>query len=260
MLHPNTLKRHLAAGHVAVGAMVVEIRQPSIMQVLKNGGLDWVIIDNEHGPFSIETVADLSRAARGIGLTPIVRVPTVSYEHIARSLDAGAQGLMLPRIKSADEVRSAVDWMKYPPRGVRGSTLSRGHTNFLGGDVASVMQEANEETFLVVQIETREAVDHLDEIVSVPGVDAALIGPNDLAIALGVTGRMRDPMLEDAIERTLAACRHHHVFPAIHTNDVALTGEWAKRGMRLVSINSEVGLLTAAVKQAAESIRATAAS
>ncbi|MHB1330249.1 MAG: aldolase/citrate lyase family protein, partial [Gemmatimonadales bacterium] len=93
---------------------------------------------------------------------------------------------------------------------------------------------------------------------SVPGVDAALIGPNDLAIALGVTGRMRDPVLEQAIEQTIAACARHGVLPAIHTNDVSLSAEWARRGMRLVSISTEMGFVQAAGKAAADAVRGTA--
>jgi 2-keto-3-deoxy-L-rhamnonate aldolase RhmA len=108
---------------------------------------------------------------------------------------------------------------------------------------------------LVVQIETREAVERLDAILSVGGVDAALIGPNDLAIALGVAGRMRDPVLQAAIESMLAACGRHGVAPGIHTNDVALTAEWARRGMRLVSISSELGFLMKAGREAVETIR-----
>jgi 2-keto-3-deoxy-L-rhamnonate aldolase RhmA len=107
----------------------------------------------------------------------------------------------------------------------------------------------------VVQVETKEAVDRLDEILSVPGVDAALIGPTDLSVALGVGGQMEHPTLVTAIEATMAACARHKVVPAIHTNDVAMTAAWARKGMRLVSINSEVGLLTGAARGAIATIR-----
>jgi 2-keto-3-deoxy-L-rhamnonate aldolase RhmA len=251
----NRLKQHLAQGKTAIGTMIAEIRQPAVIQCLANAGLDWVIIDNEHGSFSSETVAELSRFGRAIGLTPIVRVPALTYELISQSLDGGAQGIMLPRITSPEQVRDAISIVKYPPVGRRGSALGRGHTEFKGGDVVQMMAESNRETFVIVQIETREAVERIDEIVSVPGVDAALIGPNDLSIALEVPGRMRDPVLTAAIERMMAACSKAGVYPAIHTNDVTLTAEWARKGMRLVSISSDLGFLQKAAKEAADTIR-----
>jgi 2-keto-3-deoxy-L-rhamnonate aldolase RhmA len=185
----NQLRHRLAGGGLAVGTMIAEFRQPAVMQAIANAGLDWAIIDNEHGVFGAETVAELSRAGRLLGVTPVVRVPALGYEWITRSLDGGAQGIMLPRVTSPDQVREAVACMKYPPAGRRGSAVGRGHTAFRGGDVVAMMADSNRETFLVVQVETREAVERLDELLAVPGVDAALIGPNDLAIALGVAGR-----------------------------------------------------------------------
>jgi 2-keto-3-deoxy-L-rhamnonate aldolase RhmA len=258
IIAPNRLKEKLAAGQLVVGTMIAEIRQPAVMQALVNAGFDWAIIDNEHGVFSSETVADLSRVGRWLGLTPIVRVPVLSYEHIAQSLDGGAQGVMLPRVTTAEQVRAAVATVKYPPVGNRGSALGRGHTDFKSGDVGQMMADSNRETMVFVQIETREAVDAVDEIAAVPGVDVLLIGPNDLSIALGVTGRMRDPVLVAAIEKTIAACAKANRYPAIHTNDVALTAEWGRRGMRLVSISSELGFLQKAGKEAVDAIRGPA--
>jgi 2-keto-3-deoxy-L-rhamnonate aldolase RhmA len=255
IIPPNRLRRRLAEGERAVGTMVAEFRQPAVIQCLANAGLDWIIIDNEHGVFSAESQAELSRTARLLGLTPIVRVAALTYELITQALDGGAQGVMLPRVTSAGQVEQAVAAVKYPPAGARGSALGRGHTDFKSGDVVEMMAASNRETFVIVQIETREAVAALDAILAVPGVDAALIGPNDLAIALGVAGRMRDPVLEEAIQRTMAACRARGIYPAIHTNDVGLTAEWGRRGMRLVSISSEAGFLQTAARDAVEAIR-----
>jgi 2-dehydro-3-deoxyglucarate aldolase/4-hydroxy-2-oxoheptanedioate aldolase len=253
---PNVLRKKLNEGHLAVGCMLVEVRQPSIMVILANAGFDWVIIDNEHGPFSVETIADLSRAGREAGVTPVVRIPELTYAHVAQSLDGGAQGIMLPRVTARAQVEQCLEFMKYPPVGRRGAVLGRGHTGFKGGGLSEVLAAFNRETFLVVQIETREAVEGLDDILSVPGVDAALVGPTDPSLSLGVPGEMSAVLLTGAIEKTLAACAKHKVIPAIHTNDVAMTTAWARKGMRLVSINSEVGLLTSGAKAAVGQIRA----
>ncbi len=113
IIAPNRIKHALRDGQSVVGTMLAEIRQPAVIQLLANAGFDFVIIDNEHGPFNIETIADLSRTAKYLGLTPLVRVPDLAYPHIAQSLDVGAQGIMLPRVYNAQQVREAVQIMKY---------------------------------------------------------------------------------------------------------------------------------------------------
>lgn len=252
----NRLRARLAEGATVVGTMLVEIRQAGVMTLLANAGFDFVLIDNEHGPFSVETIADLSRAARAQGLTPIVRVPELTYAYVCQALDGGAQGIMLPRVVAASQVEECVRYMKYAPEGRRGAVLARGHTAFRAGPLAETLAALNRESFLIVQIETAEAVEHLDEILAVPGVNSALVGPTDLSVALGVPGVMDSPTLVAAIERTMAACGRHGVIPAIHTNDVAMTAAWARKGMRLVSINSEAGLLMAGARAAVNTIRA----
>ncbi len=251
----NMLRSKLAAGKTVVGAMIVEFRQPSLMTMLADAGLDFALIDNEHGPFSIESIAGLSRAGCAAGITPIVRIPELTYAHVAQSLDGGGQGIMLPRVTDPEQIRFCLECMKYTPDGRRGVVVGRGHTGFRTGPLREILDAMNRETFLIVQIETREAVERIDELLAVPGVDAALIGPTDLSVALGVPGKMDDPVLVGAIERVKAACLVHNVTPAIHTNDVAMTAHWARQGMRLVSISSEVGLLMAGVRQAVQAIR-----
>jgi 2-dehydro-3-deoxyglucarate aldolase/4-hydroxy-2-oxoheptanedioate aldolase len=250
----NRLKRLLREGKSAIGTMLVEIRQPSVMQMLANAGLDFVIIDNEHGGFTIETISDLSRTARQLGVTPVVRVPEWSYAHITQPLDSGAQAIMAPRITDANQVREILQMIKYPPVGRRGSVVARGHTDLKAGSVVDVMKDGNEESMLIVQIETKEALGSMDEILAVPGVDAALVGPTDLSVALGVAGKMTDPVLVSAIISVIEACRKANVVPAIQMNDLTLATHWASKGMRLISYSSEVGMLTQAATGAVTSI------
>jgi 2-keto-3-deoxy-L-rhamnonate aldolase RhmA len=243
------MKRALKAGQPQVGTMIAELRQPAVMQLLANAGFDFVIIDNEHGPFNIETIADLSRTALYVGLTPLVRIPDLAYPYIAQSLDAGAQGVMVPRITEAAQVREVVQMMKHPPLGWRGNALARGYSRFLSGSVSEVLAAVNEETLLVVQIETQQAIENLAEIVAVPGVDVALIGPSDLSISLGVPGQLDAPLMQEAIEATIAACQNQGVTPALHINNVELAVYWAKKGMQVLSSGSEAGLLVQAGQQ-----------
>jgi 2-keto-3-deoxy-L-rhamnonate aldolase RhmA len=256
LIAPNRTKRALAEGRAVLGTMVAEIRQPAIMQLLVNGGFDFAIIDNEHGPFNIETIADLSRTAVALGITPIVRVPDIAYPYIAQALDAGAQGIMAPRIYTAAQTKQVVDTVKYPPVGQRGSAMNRGQTTFRGGNVIEMMEEANQESLVIIQVETAAALESIDEIVSVPGVDVAFIGPNDLSIALGVPGQTTSSVLVDAIERVMDACVRHGVTAAIQMNDMKLALHWAEQGFRMMSYSAETGLLISAALTATASLRA----
>ena len=252
----NPLKQLLKTNQFAVGTMVAEIRQPVVMQLLANAGFDFAIIDNEHGPFTIETIADLTRTAQQVGLTPIVRVPEIAYPYIAQSLDAGAQGVMIPRVTGPEQVRQTLNMMKYPPQGRRGNAQSRGYTRFQAGSVSQVMAEANRQTMLVVQIETREALENIEAIVSVPGVDAVLIGPTDLSIALDVPGQLDNPVMEAAIEKTILMALRYGVIPALHINNLELAAKWAREGMRMLSHSAEIGLMMQGGKAAVATIRA----
>lgn len=255
IIAPTRIKHALRNGQSVIGTMVAEIRQPAIIQLLANAGFDFVIIDNEHGPFNIETIADLSRTARYLGVTPIVRVPELAYPYLAQSLDVGAQAIMLPRVTDVEQVKQAVQIIKYPPVGQRGCALSRAHTNFKGGPVGEVMEAANAESMVVIQIETQSALEQIDAIVSVPGVDVAFIGPNDLSIALGVAGQTTSPVLVAAIEKVMDACQRHNVIAAIQMNDLKLAAFWAQRGIRMLSFSAEVGLITSAGLNATSTIR-----
>jgi 2-keto-3-deoxy-L-rhamnonate aldolase RhmA len=254
IIMPNRAKGLLRDGQPVIGTMVVEIRQPSVMQLLANAGFDFVIIDNEHGPFSIETLADLCREARHVGLTPIVRVPDWGYPHLAQPLDAGAQGLMIPRITDARQVREVVQMVQYPPAGRRGSALARGYTAFKTGLVSEVMAAVNNETLLIIQVETREAIQNLDEIAAVDGVDVLLVGPNDLSIALGVPGKLEDASFVETIKQVIKTCNTHEVSPALHINDVGMAIRWAQQGMRMLSISSEIGFIAKAGSEARTAI------
>jgi len=248
IISDNAVKKALLAGNRQIGCMLIEVRQASILIPLANAGLNFVIIDNEHGPFSIETIADVSRAAKYYGITPFVRVPDNTYTEISKALDAGAQGIMIPRITNKQQVEDVVQIMKYPPVGIRGNAQNRGYTNFRVGDVNDVMAKVNKETSLIVQIETKDAINNLDSILSVKGVDIALIGPNDLSISLGVGGQKNSPILIGAIEKTIEACKRNNVVPAIHVNDLDSAISWAKKGMQFISYGSEMDYISKTAK------------
>jgi 2-keto-3-deoxy-L-rhamnonate aldolase RhmA len=255
IIYPNKMKQALQNGQSVTGTMIAELRQPSVAQLLANAGFDFFTIDNEHGPFNIETIADLSRTALYAGITPIVRIPDLAYPYIAQSLDAGAQGIMQPRVYEVSQAKEAVEMMKYPPEGKRGSALSRGYTRFRSGSTPEVMAQVNRETILFVQIETREALENIDDILAIPGVDVAFIGPNDLSIALGVPGQLDAPEMRIALKQVIEACQRHNKFPALHINNLDLARYWSEQGMRILSFSSAAGLMMQRGAEVATAVR-----
>jgi 2-keto-3-deoxy-L-rhamnonate aldolase RhmA len=255
LIRPNRLKRLLAEGKTPIGVFMIEFRQTAVLQILANCGFDFVVIDNEHGVFSIESIAELSRAARLLDLTPIVRIPDHAYPWIAQALDAGALGIMAPRIETAAQVAGVVRTMKYPPLGARGNAQGLGYMEFRSGPVPEVLARENEETFLVVQIETRGAVENLEAIMAVSGVDAALVGPNDLAIALGVPGQTDGPEVRSVIERVIEVGRRIGTASAVHMRDPETAVRWLQRGVRFLSCSSDTLLLAQAGRAVIERLR-----
>jgi len=246
---PNLLRSALLKGSSAVGTMIADMKELSVIQIMKNAGMDFIIIDNEHGMFSNESVSALCRYAVALNLTPIVRVADLTYSLIAQSLDGGAQGLVFPRIYTAEQVKTVVSWSRYPPLGVRGSAMWRNYSRWQGGPVQQAMNTHNKETLLLFQIETKEAMDNLDEILAVKGCDGVLVGPNDLSINLGVPDDWDGPVMQTALQRIVDGCRKHAVISGIHISDSPQSVQYHKMGYQLLSANSETGFIAGAATQ-----------
>ena len=160
----NKLKRLLQSGGTAIGTMICDARTPAIARALAVAGFDYFILDTEHGSYSLETVSDMMQMARLEGITPIVRVPDFSYPFIARTLDAGALGVMVPRVKTRAQVEQVVAAAKYPPMGERGMMNARTNTDYRGMTIGEYGTWANAETIVNVQVETQEFVRRLASV------------------------------------------------------------------------------------------------
>ncbi len=239
----NRLLSTLRDGRPAIGTMVGTFAQSSLPVLLANAGFDFFILDNEHGMFDTETTETLCRVAVAQGLTPIVRIADHTYTWVAKSLDAGGQALLIPRVYRMAQVQQIVDMMKFPPLGQRGNALSRAYVGYEADDVAAVMAAANAQSMLIVQVETREALDIREEIAAHPQVDALFIGPNDLSIALGYPGQLNHAVVKDAIMRTRDTCVQHGKIPGIQMNTPEAACFWAAEGFSLMSAGSDVGLI-----------------
>mgnify|MGYP001245666788 CR=1 FL=1 len=253
----SNLKEALAAGKHLVGLMLQELREPFVLHLLKDAGYDFVILDMEHGTYDFHDIAHLSQVAKLLGLTPLVRPPDHTYPWIARALDAGAQGLMVPRVSSPDQVRQVLSAMKFPPVGVRGMAGQRGHTDYRSVDRIKHAERMNRENVLIVQIELAEAVERLDEILTVDGVDVALVGPGDLSVSLGCSS-LRDPRLEEAIQRVVNTCKRRGVPSAIQIADLEAVVRWTKAGMQLVVLGTDVSVLNDVLSEKIKHVRSQA--
>jgi len=200
----NGVKRTLAAGGVAVGTMVMEFATPGIARLATRAGADFVLYDMEHTGYGFERMRWVLAAARAGSSVPFLRVPDADYHLVARGLDIGALGLMVPSVESADEARAVVAAARYPPRGRRGLGLVF-RDDWHADGVPATLLERNDETLVILQIETAAGVDAVDEIAAVDGVDLLWIGHFDLSASLGKPGAFDAPEFTHAVERVLAA-------------------------------------------------------
>ncbi len=239
----NPVKKALKEGKVQLGTGFAQLRSPDVARILAAAGFHWAFLDTEHGGFGIETVQDICRVSVPAGLCPIVRVADLQYALVARALDNGAQGVIFPRVESPDLLEKAVSWTKFPPVGIRGFGLTPLHVDHEAVSIAQIGQHMNENIMVVLQIETQKAVDCRDELLSVPGIDAVMVGPVDLSISLGVPGDFQHPKMVDAMEKIRDSCVKHGVAPGTQTRNPALAKFWKDRGMLFLGCGSDTGML-----------------
>ncbi len=209
----NVLRRKLLAGELCLGGWM-QIGHPACAEIFARAGFEWVCVDLEHGAIDIETMTNIFRTLDAFDCVPVARIPINDPVWIHRSLDAGAKGLIVPMIKTAEEAEQAVSEAKYPPRGTRGYGYSR--ANLHGMDFAEYIANANEEIAVIAQIEHKDAIANLEGILSAEGIDGAFIGPLDLSGSMGLTGRMEHPEVKAALERFRNVCAEYKITPGMH--------------------------------------------
>lgn len=209
----DTLRQRILNHDILLGAWM-QIGHPAIAEIFARSGFDWVCVDLEHGAIDLETMTNIFRTLEHTSCTPIARLPANDPVWIHRALDAGARGLIIPMVKTAEEAEAAVREAKYPPRGVRGFGYSR--ANMHGMDFDTSIARANDDIAMIMQIEHKDAISNLDAILSVPDVDGLFIGPLDLSGSMGITGQMDHPDMISALKHYREACRQHGVSVGMH--------------------------------------------
>jgi 4-hydroxy-2-oxoheptanedioate aldolase len=237
----NPLKERLGASREP--SFGTWISSPSVVSVdaLRGLDFDWFVIDTEHAPVNTETVATMVSLLRDGPPTPIVRVGNVDQYLVKQALDAGAQGILVPRVSTATQARAAVAYAKYPPEGVRGAAASAA-TRY-GSELASYLRTANHELLVGVQIETREGLDNVDAIAGVEGVDILFVGQQDLTLSLGLVDDRKNPKVVEGLRAVVDACERHGKVPGTLVIDAEEKRSALELGFRFISLASDVRFL-----------------
>ena len=259
MLEP-ALKRMASTRALKVGHFLVEFATPGIGHILKSAGCEFVVLDTEHSGFSFETVRSTVQYCKAADLPIIVRVPSKEYHHIARAVDMGAEGVMLPMVGSAEEAQQILDCLKYPPVGGRGAIFQFAHDDYQSGTALDKIKAANARTALFVQIETAEGVANADEIAAVDGVDVLWVGHFDLSNSLGIPGQFDHPEFIKATDAVIKAARKHGKSAGRLIPTVEQSIELYKYGFDFISYSGDVWAFHGAIQNAVNDIREGCAS
>jgi 4-hydroxy-2-oxoheptanedioate aldolase len=245
LLHANRTKARLHAGETAVGCFC-RFADAGLIELLALQGFDFLVFDGEHGTMEPRECEHMVRAAELHGVTPLVRVPTNAPPTILRFLDTAAQGVHVPLVGNAEEAEAAIRAVKYAPRGQRGLAGVRASVYGQRGPLADYVTEANQQTLVVIQVETQEAIANVGEIAALDGVDVVFVGPTDLSQALGITGQTKHARAEEAYDAIAAALEGSDVALGVLVPDEAEARRWRERGARYIAFTVDSLLVRSA--------------
>jgi 2-keto-3-deoxy-L-rhamnonate aldolase RhmA len=252
----NHALRQLRAGKLAIGVGLRQARTVDTAQIMKTAGFDWLFIDCEHNSMGTDTAAQIASASLAVGITPVVRVAGKEHWLASRMLDNGAQGVVVPHVESDSEAKRIADHCRFPPLGHRSMGGGLQQLGFAPLPVGEAARIVNEETLVVVMLESPRGIENCEAIAAVPGIDALLIGTNDLCMEMGIPGRFDDPRIREAYTKVIAACRKHGKFPGMGG---MYTPELLERhigmGVQLILSGSDFSLLMQAGKARAGLVR-----
>jgi len=251
-MKPNRVKQLLQEGKYTCGSWV-SLCSNIGAEVMGLMGFDWLLIDMEHGAGDYQTLVGQLQGLAAVGETvPFVRVQWNDPVVIKRVLDIGAYGVMVPGIRSAEEARAAVAAIKYPPQGMRGLAGNRGARFGQDGDY---VKQANDQIMMILQIENKEAIDHIDEILDVPGIDVAFLGPNDLSGDMGHVGNWDHPDVQQAIKKLEDAANQRKIALGTISRNWEFAKTYMEKGYRFQSLLGDIPFLMQGAKSAVESFR-----
>lgn len=250
------LKQNLHTNGHAFGSMAMEFLTPGLPAIMAAAGAEFGLFDMEHTGASLETMKSLIAGCRGINVAPIVRVPRGEYHFIARALDIGAHGIMVPMVGSAEEAAHIADCAHYPPVGHRGAAFGVAHDDYRAAAPATAMAHAAARTLMIAQIETVEGLDSVEAIAATPNIDVIWLGHFDLTNFMGIPGQFQHPDYLAAVRRIAAAAKAHGKVAGILAMNDAWAQEYWRHGYRMLAYGLDHMLFQAALKAGLEKMRA----
>lgn len=254
-MRQNPVKRKLARGETVAGTMMIEFATRGIGRLAAAAGAEFAVLDMEHSGWSMETIGMLLATSRSANLVPLVRPPAIQYHYIARALDMGAMGIVMPFIDEPEQAEFVVASTRYPPEGRRGAAFTVAHDDYQPGDVNAKMRSANSEIMVVVQIESAKGLENVEKIAAVKGVDAVWIGQFDLTASLGIPGNVQHPDFQAAQRRILKACQAAGVaagYGSLFLDDVV---ESRRQGFRFLVYTADLWIYQRALRDGLRQIR-----
>jgi 2-dehydro-3-deoxyglucarate aldolase/4-hydroxy-2-oxoheptanedioate aldolase len=256
-MRPNPVKARIAAGESAFGTMAFEFFTPSLPQIVKAAGAQFLLYDMEHSGVEVEAMKWQFAACRGLDLVPLVRVPATEYHFVARMLDAGAMGVMVPMVETAEQAARIVSYTRYPPHGRRGAAFGVApHDDYEGGVVTDTIAAAHERTLVICLVETATGIENVDAIAAVPGVDVVWLGHFDLTNFLGIPAQFSHPRYLAAVDALVAACRRHGKTAGFMATDDTWAADYRAKGFRMLAYGADVLLLQTALAGGLAKLRA----
>jgi 2-keto-3-deoxy-L-rhamnonate aldolase RhmA len=250
----NPVRRRLDVGEVVLGTMVTEFATPAVARLTAAAGAEFTLFDLEHTGYGIDRMRNVLAAARAADTVPFLRVPDAAYDLIARGLDLGALGVMVPAVESADEARLVTSSARFPPLGRRGfGLLMRDEWEPEG--VRATMEKANAETLVLVQIETAQGLQAVDEIAAVEGIDVLWIGHFDLTASLGIPGEFASERYRRAVDRILAAGAAAGKPVGMVCGSSEEGAALVERGFRILAYSIDIVVYEDAVRAGLEALR-----
>ena len=239
-----TIKHKIRCKAEVLGIMIQDFTDPIIIPTLAELGYDFVVIDQEHGPSDYRTIQNLVIAALPYDMAVLLRPPKIEYEYIAKALDMGVEGLMIPHVDTAEQVRDIIQWVKYPPVGSRSYGMRRILSNIPGVNTSKeYIRRANEESVIFIQVESPTATKNIQQLLEPKEIDGVIMGPADYTMNIGCIGEYSHPEFVTAAETVLKECNKRGKAFGIHFGDLDLIKEWQQKGMRLLMYSNIKGLI-----------------
>ncbi len=254
----NKIKKKLKNNEPVFGIMIKEARNINIAEILEMAGFDYFVIDMEHAFYDMSDITSLLQFARKTEITSVVRIPRLDYAYVAKTLDMGAEGIWVPHLDTVEEARQLVSFGKYPPEGKRGAAIpvfrQKERQEFKAA--ADYFRAVNDETLLIAQMESSVAIDNVEAITAVDGIDVAMMGTQDLSLDMGYPGQGQNPEMRAAVQKVVDACRKNGKASGNHIPGIDDLRYWIGQGMRMITYSYETNLIIEKGREALKALKA----